>query len=549
MRQWKKFLNSLSGKVFAAIVFLVLPINIIAFLATETAIQKTEEQICLAKQDILNVRMMDLNKKMNSSTAFLSYFITNDVDAITMFQQKKPEEEYKLAKMRFFSNLRRGREMIDGADGYYFYMQELNDWLQYGSKIEKEEIQEYIQYNEREKTKHWDFYEHQSGNQYLIYSFLRGNVEYGCWFRIDKIKRQIEESIAYEHIEVVFQKEETLNDFKNYQVVAGIGNIFVKVILNQKEVRQELNQYPALARIAVICFIITIPILYWIIRHLILEPMEVVRNAHHEMQTGNQDYRITEIGNSLEVKHIYESFNTMANDLQKYKFDAYEKEIARQEMEILNLQLQIRPHFLLNMFNLLYMLLIEGDSDNLQEVILYLSNYFRYIFREGKETAIFAKEYEMIQQYIKAVAIRYRGRVIADYEIDPKVMVIRVPPLLIHNFVENAVKHGVKEKGVLHIFVEGKYEKGVVQFVILDDGNGMDDNKLEENRKILRGEYEAKKAKEHLGLYNTYQRLKYAYGDSASVSVESEYQKGTRYIIRFQYELDGEKKDETINSK
>lgn len=380
----KKIKNSLSTKVFIAILCMILPINLIALIATETAIKKTIEQVCFAKQDIVNIRMRDLESRMDNSTRFLSHMITTDSDAIAMFQQKKEDETYQLEKMRFFSKFRSNEKVINGAEGYFFYMQKIEDWLQYGKKTENDDIRKLMPQIKKNGMCGWNLYKTE-GKQYLVYSFLQGSVLYGSWFQVDHILKEIGNKIGYKHTKLEFQKEMIESDYKKYQIADGRGNLYLKIVLDYNDILNELEFFPWVFRFSVIIFIFNIPFLYWLIRNLILNPLEIVRKAHQKMQLGDSGYPIMEEGNSIEVKNIFQSFNKMADDLQKYKFDAYEKELARQDMEILNLQLQIRPHFLLNMFNLLYTLLLQEDSEKLQNIILYLSNYFRYIFRDGKE--------------------------------------------------------------------------------------------------------------------------------------------------------------------
>ena len=79
----------------------------------------------------------------------------------------------------------------------------------------------------------------------------------------------------------------------------------------------------------------------------------------------------------------------MADRIQDLKIEVYEKELDRKQMELSNLQLQIRPHFLLNTFNLIYTLAQRGQEKDVQQVILYLSDYFRYLFRSGRNLEIF----------------------------------------------------------------------------------------------------------------------------------------------------------------
>ena len=212
--------------------------------------------------------------------------------------------------------------------------------------------------------------------------------------------------------------------------------------------------------------------------------------------------------------------------------------MTKQKIELRNLQLQIRPHFLLNTFNLIFSLAQRKETGMIQETVIYLSEYFRYIFRSDKDLELFGKELQMIKGYIRTAAIRYSGRVEAEYEIDPELEFVRTPPLLIHNFVENAVKYGVKQKEVLHIHLEGIYDEGTILFRIQDDGNGMPPEMLERNRSIFSGELEPQNASEHLGLYNSLKRLKYFYGEEAQIMVESENGEGTCFTIIFPYELE-----------
>lgn len=133
-------------------------------------------------------------------------------------------------------------------------------------------------------------------------------------------------------------------------------------------------------------------------------------------------------------------------------------------------------------------------------------------------------------------SVRYSGRVEAEYDFTPEMNVVRMPPLLIHNFVENAVKYGIKQKQTLHIKVQGWYQDGTVTFRISDDGKGMDREILEQNQKMFRQEIDMEDKNSHLGLYNSMKRLKYFYGEEAEIEVESEKGKGTCFTIRFPYD-------------
>lgn len=216
-------------------------------------------------------------------------------------------------------------------------------------------------------------------------------------------------------------------------------------------------------------------------------------------------------------------------------------------MELRNLQLQIRPHFLLNTFNLIFTLAQRKETEGIMDIVIYLSDYFRYIFRSEKELELFPKELELLKGYAGVAALRYPEQVIFSFEFDPEIMLVRVPPLLILNFVENSIKHGIRKGKKLHICVWGNYEENRVTFHIIDDGNGMNEDVLLYNRKILNGELEPSDLGSHIGLYNSLKRLKYFYGEEATIEVDSTPGTETVFKIKFPYSL--EVKDETVNSE
>lgn len=273
-------------------------------------------------------------------------------------------------------------------------------------------------------------------------------------------------------------------------------------------------------------------------RKLVLKPLKQINKAHEQLQLGNQEYRITRTASSIEFAEAYRSFNEMAENLQKLKIQIYENQIEKQQIELRNLQLQIRPHFLLNTFNLIYSLAEKKESEPIQNITIYLSEYFRYLFRSNKQLELFVKEMKLIQGYIYMASIRYENLVELSVDLDPEIEFVRTPPLLIHNFIENAVKYGFRQGKMLHIDLQGRYDEGKVIFTVTDDGSGMSDDILERNQKMFQGELIPENANGHLGLYNSYKRLKYFYGNEANITLTSEPGEITCFTICFPYNLE-----------
>lgn len=121
--------------------------------------------------------------------------------------------------------------------------------------------------------------------------------------------------------------------------------------------------------------------------------------------------------------------------------------------ELTALKNQLNPHFLFNTLNNLYALALD-KSDKTPEVIDRLSDILDYILYRCKENYVsIQKEIELIENYLSLQKIRYGNRVAVDFDhqIDPSV---KIAPLLLLTFVENAFKHGIAQelkKGEIHI--------------------------------------------------------------------------------------------------
>lgn len=84
------------------------------------------------------------------------------------------------------------------------------------------------------------------------------------------------------------------------------------------------------------------------------------------------------------------------------------------------------------------------------------------------------EEMDLVKRYVEVAALRYPGRIEAEYEVSPRLDVVRVLSLLIHNFVENIVKHALNPEDVTDILLRGSYENKTVTIEISDDGVGME---------------------------------------------------------------------------
>jgi two-component system, sensor histidine kinase YesM len=555
----RRLFNSISTKVIFIIIVLVLPLNLIAIVANEKVIETMVEQNKTSAQTLADTFMSEIGTRMKNTQALLYYFLTENPDCIRMKLQEENNYTYQSSKYKLYYSLKTMASMTDGGDGYFYHMKKVNDTIIYDESPEESNklyrsIDEFItaQLSMRSMGG-WHIYEMNS-NKYLFFIVDQKNVMYGGWFNLDAMKREMEKRLKYTDYSVSFTEnlkgQDNLKDQNTgdrIMVSSSIKKIDLVISIKRSEIVGGISKYVKILQSMAFIYLALIPILFVFLKILLLQPLSKVNQAHRQIRSGNQDFRIKEKANSVEYMEAYRSFNQMANNLKTLRIDGYEKEIARQKMELRNLQLQIRPHFLLNTFNLIYTLAQRKEMIAIQQIIIYLSEYFRYIFRSDKELELFPKELKLIEGYINMVSINYSGNVKISYDIDPEINYVRIPPLLIHNFIENSVKYGVKQGTMLQISIIGKYKDKIVTFYITDDGNGMDGETLERCRRLLRGESEPEKSNSSIGLLNSMRRLRHFYGQESIIEIQSEQGKMTSVKIQFPYNLEVE--DETIISE
>ena len=128
-----------------------------------------------------------------------------------------------------------------------------------------------------------------------------------------------------------------------------------------------------------------------------------------------------------------------------FEFEARKKEVENEKLtaELNFLKAQINPHFLFNTLNNLYYLAYT-QSPNTTEVIAKLSQMMRYMIYDSNHALVpLAKEIEYMQNYISLEKLRLNDQIPIRFDINGNVDDIRIAPLILITFLENAFKHGV----------------------------------------------------------------------------------------------------------
>ncbi|MBR2326700.1 MAG: histidine kinase [Alistipes sp.] len=161
----------------------------------------------------------------------------------------------------------------------------------------------------------------------------------------------------------------------------------------------------------------------------------------------------------------------VANDTIRRMYGMMQADEDKERLERQNIQAemyylkhQINPHFLMNTLNNIHAL-IDIDVESAKRAVIQLSDMMRYVvYDTGGDAISLKQDITFIKNYIELMRIRYTE----DVEIEfthPQNMSgrIKLPPLILIVFVENAFKHGISYNHNSYIHIDVKCSESGIE--------------------------------------------------------------------------------------
>ena len=139
-------------------------------------------------------------------------------------------------------------------------------------------------------------------------------------------------------------------------------------------------------------------------------------------------------------------------DWFKKKNDVLQLEKENITSNLALLKNQVNPHFL---FNTLHNIdaLIHDDQDKASKSLVMLSDMMRYMLKDAKSDFVeLHKETEHLENYLSLEQLRLKNEKFLKYTISVSDKDLKIAPMILIPFVENAFKHSVDstiERGII----------------------------------------------------------------------------------------------------
>ena len=551
---WKQLFSSSVIRVMCIVIAVMIPVNVVTILLGKMAVNRAEEQFASETKGALDLYMLQVEDAMKRAAWKTQQIAVDDVDFAKINSKKITttteyyDELQSVVRLKEVMN-----KAIDDnifAAGMYAFFPEKeikiveSNYSSYQTEL-FEQINRIIEEKEIQKVGYWEVVDLET-TDIALYVGKHQNAYFGAWFDLNQILRRIVKEDGSPQIQAFISEDRQIYSEKNTEnidletvlknpkkagyIVIRTENKYADFSLIQVISRSTIkNNFSGMTQIlswSMILVLLAIPVILYVLRRWMIVPLNQLSSAMKRIEHGDTEFRITEKSAGSEFEQINKNFNRMLDEMSELKIDVYEQQLEKEKIRRCFLSQQIQPHFILNAMNILYS--YEQDEYPLiQKMILCLSQYFRYIVNANTDFVELKNEMLHIRNYFEIQRARYPEEFFAIVEWDGELDNCLIPPLLIQNFVENAIKHSLMIGNSIDIFVIAKKmgdEK--IQIFVADTGKGISDEILEKIKRFR----ETKQYQDGLGvgIQNAIERLEVLYEGKAELKIGRDRPNGTR---------------------
>lgn len=247
----------------------------------------------------------------------------------------------------------------------------------------------------------------------------------------------------------------------------------------------------------------------------------------------NEDYDISlDIHTGDEIEILADNLNIMARRIDELVNQNLKANLAYKEMQITQLQHQIKPHFLYNTLECINALSQLGRTEDVRIITSAFAKLMKNRMSDANFTTV-KEEQACVDAFLQIYQTMQAGQLNYSITVDPQCEGLRIPRMIVQPLVENAVLHGIVPSarlGTCTVEVYRENEHLCIQ--VSDDGVGLSRETLESVNRYIEGKAnEDDKKNLGIGTRNVVDRIRYVYGASGSISVLSDAEWGTSITL------------------
>ncbi len=295
----------------------------------------------------------------------------------------------------------------------------------------------------------------------------------------------------------------------------------ISFLPSEKALTRRMQFYKLMILLIVAVILFAGLILSLILQRTITRPVGLLIERLDEIGRGDFS-RDASLEWNNELGEIGKGINSLSENVSELMEKRLQDEQSRHELEYQVLQSQINPHFLYNTLNTIkWMATIQG-SEGIADMSTSLSRLMKNISKSSEDLISIREEFALVDDYFTIMKYRYGGTIDLEYITDDELLLDeKINRFSLQPIVENAIFHGIEPKAnagkiIIHLYSTG--ENLIID--VTDNGVGMTGEAIEQ---VLSGKGQSDtEFFKQIGVYNVNERIKYTFGESYGITIESE---------------------------
>ncbi len=265
----------------------------------------------------------------------------------------------------------------------------------------------------------------------------------------------------------------------------------------------------------------TIIVFLWVTQRVarnLSRPIEVLSDSMSE--NNDTAFPVGYLERQDEIGALTRAYARMLKRNADLVAEAREVNEKKRVFQLEALQRQIDSHFLYNSLNNIQWLAADGRSEDVISTATSLEKLLRACATQKDELVTIEDELDYVDSYLNIQKIRFGNRFTYKFEINPRLLQMKIPMFIMQPIVENAIYHGLldspKVEGMILIRIFLENDQIIIS--ILDNGKGISRIKLDS---IFR---ETDDHQDHfmgIALKNIDTRLQLTFGENSRLSISS----------------------------
>lgn len=559
-------LHSLKRQLLVIFAGVAIPALLSALILLYSASEEGHSRVVRAMKSNLELFALTLNEQMDSAESYMLNLSLNDPDFRALADQSTPTQAYlemdqvrqAMSMVVLYNDVLAGMIVCSPPNNLFaaeYCSLYGSSEQQLAQKLALEE--HFMQLSLLQTLNTTDWYQETIGGRvYLIRSVAYHNVHISTVIDLRLVFEETIRNYGVEDLILVYDAEGKLlvgdpacdwrdqvswnKDGAGRLWVQGTSMMVVQTRMQGLEILLlQPYRYGSLltgklevfAILVTLLVLLSIPFLLFYLNGVVFRPMNLLVDTMKRIGEGNLKARPSGNFRNTEFVQVNETFNQMIDQITRLKIDSYERQLEAERSEMAALKFQIRPHFMLNCLKNVYGLAETGSVQEIQELVLLLGRYLRYILSYKQDTISLQEEVEQCGNYAQLCNIGQLEPIRFRQDIDPGLLEVRLPSVSLLTLVENCIKHGRTTDRALQIEITGRLlhsETGpIADLCVADNGAGFTEENL---RQLNQGPVPGLNGR-HVGLYNVVRRLRLQYGDRMAFAVTNGKNGGARFEL------------------